>query len=121
MSTLEDFVSNKENELLYQQEYTILQLTELAAKLMKEKGLSYRDLAKRLGRKKKWVKNYFIGTKHQHIRHISDIFTALGVQLTFDASGLYEEPKTPNLTELLLSVINFHNNHILHKQRQNGH
>ena len=73
----------KEGHRLYQQERSILNLTELICKLMEETGVSRSELARRLGKTKGYISQLLDGESNMTVRTISDVFTALGKTVYF--------------------------------------
>jgi len=64
----------------WQQENTILKVTELICERMKKQGVSRKQLADRLDRTPGFVTQLLDGNKNMTIRTIADIFTSLGLQ-----------------------------------------
>lgn len=80
-TTVEQFVSTEEGKLLFEQERTILDVTELICRLMKENGVSKADLARRLGKSKAYITTLLDGGTNMTLRTISDVMCVLGSSL----------------------------------------
>ena len=72
-----------ENKPLWNQEYAILDFTELVCKTMKEKGITKKDLAQLLGTSQAEVTKILSGDRNISIRLMSDMLFHLGCQLVF--------------------------------------
>ena len=78
-SELEQFVSDKEQMRLYQQEYLIMQVTEHICELMEQNGVSRSELADRLGTTKGYITQLLDGRANMTLRKLADVCMALGV------------------------------------------
>ena len=76
---------NNEDDVIDHQEWLILQVEIHALKVMEKKGITNKELSKRLGVKN--VYNLFSG-QNMSIRKISNIFTALDTSLKIDTTPL---------------------------------
>jgi transcriptional regulator with XRE-family HTH domain len=86
MATLsEQLTATPEGKRLYNQEKTILELTELICEVLEQTGVTRSQLAERLGKSKAHISQLLDGEANMTIRTISDIFTALGRELRFIA------------------------------------
>ena len=72
---------NKEEMRLYQQEWLILEVTELIASLMDEKGVKKTELAERLDRTKGYITQLLDGRANMTLKTISDVMLALDSSL----------------------------------------
>ena len=79
---------DSEEMRLYQQEWLILQFTELVTDIMKEKGIRKKDLAEKLGRTKGYITQLLDGRANMTLRTVSDIMWSLGRSLSIDARAL---------------------------------
>lgn len=84
----DELMKTKEGMRLYQQEYTILEATELICKLMHEQNMNNKELAKRLGMTRKHVRRLLDGQKNMTLRTLSDIFTTLNRTVQFQDGPL---------------------------------
>lgn len=74
---------------LYQQERSILEVTELICRVMDEQGVTRPELARRLGRTKRYIDRFLDGGTSMTVRKISDVFTALDRSVFFKAAQLH--------------------------------
>ncbi len=74
--------------LIWNQEAAILDVTELACKLMASHHISRTELAHRLKKTKGYVSQLLDGSRNMTIRTISDVFTVLGYKLRIDCEPL---------------------------------
>jgi transcriptional regulator with XRE-family HTH domain len=74
------FSSSKRGMLLWHQERSILDITEMVCELMLENDVSRSELARRLGATKGYITQLLDGTTNMTVRTISDVFTALGYE-----------------------------------------
>lgn len=87
--SLMDRLENDPEEMrLFQQEWLILEVTEVVANVMEEKGIRKKDLAEELGRSKGYVTQLLDGRANMTLRTISDVMWALGCSLSVDARPL---------------------------------
>lgn len=70
----------KRGREVWQQERTILALTEMICQLMEDQGVSRPELARRLGKTDSWVTMFLDGRGKMNIRTISDVLTVLGME-----------------------------------------
>jgi transcriptional regulator with XRE-family HTH domain len=86
---LVDNLENDADEMrLFQQEWLILEVTELIASLMEEKGIRKKDMAEELGRSKGYVTQLLDGRANMTLRTVSDVMWALGCSLEVDAKAI---------------------------------
>lgn len=71
------------------QEEFILEVTEQICKLMKQQGISRKELAERMGKSKGRISQLLDGEANLTLRTLSDIFTALGHKVVVD----FERPR----------------------------
>jgi AraC-like DNA-binding protein len=70
----------KEDPLLWHQERSILETTDLICNLMERDGVSRSELARRLKKTAGYVTQLLDGTANMTIRTISDVFFVLGYE-----------------------------------------
>ena len=75
------FVDDPKHLRLYQQEGLTLDVTELICQVMKEQQITRKQLAKKLGKKKRLINQILNGEINIPLRTIADIFTILNKQL----------------------------------------
>lgn len=80
---IHNITKTKDQMRLYQQERTILDLTELICEIMKEQNIDKTELARRLEKPQGYITRILDGQIDISIRMISDIFTALNATLHF--------------------------------------
>ena len=80
-----------ENKRFFQQEKTILEVTELICELMDEQGISRTELAKKLGYTKGYISQLLDGTANMTLRTLSDVLFALGNELKARAVSLLRD------------------------------
>jgi transcriptional regulator with XRE-family HTH domain len=85
-TAIEKLAASREGERLLRQERFIVEVTELIVKLMKEKGISRKELAERLGKSKGRVSQLLDGEANLTLRTLSDVFAALGHKVTVDVA-----------------------------------
>jgi transcriptional regulator with XRE-family HTH domain len=85
---VEEFTSTDEGMKAYQQERLLLEAALLIRHILKEKGISKADLAKRIGKSKAYVTQLLDGSVNMTLRTISDVLNALGYSLRLSASPL---------------------------------
>lgn len=71
------------DKLLHNQEYAILDFTELVCKTMKEKQITKKQLAQLMGTSQSEVTKILSGDRNISIRLMSDMLFHLGCQLVF--------------------------------------
>lgn len=82
--TLTDRLTETEDGMrLFQQERTILEVTELICETMDKQGVCRSDLAKRIGKSKGYITQLLDGRTNMTLRTMSDVFVALGSSLHF--------------------------------------
>ncbi len=81
----EQLTKTPQNMRLYRQERTILAVTELICRTMKEQGLARAGLARRLNTTTHSIDEILDGRRKMDIRMIADIFTAMGREVRFQA------------------------------------
>lgn len=81
---IQQVTNTPEKMRVYQQERTILDLTELICETMEEQNVDKAELAQRLGRSQGYITRILDGQINLNIRMISDIFTALNKTVHFD-------------------------------------
>lgn len=84
---VEQFVESPENMRLFQQERTILEITELLEDALSAKGISRAEFAAMLGKSKGWVTQLLDGEGNKTLRTIADAFAVLG----FEFHGSYQD------------------------------
>lgn len=87
----------EEGNRLYQQERTILEMTELICEVMQERSISRSGLAKRLSKSKGYITQLLDGEANMTLRTISDVFTALETTVHFRAGRPRELKGTSEL------------------------
>jgi len=85
---IEKLRSDKKEMRLYQQEWLILEVTELVASVMEEKGVKKVDLAERLDRSKGYITQLLDGRANMTLRTVADIMWALDSSLGVSAHPL---------------------------------
>ncbi len=78
-------LSTPQDERLFQQERTILEITELIAERMHEAGVTKAELARRLDKSRAYVTRLLDGRTNMTIRTISDVLHVLGEALEVSA------------------------------------
>jgi hypothetical protein len=91
MSLIRQLTQTPEGERLYQQERTILEMTELICKLMQEKDVAKKDLAERLGKSKSFITQLLSGSRNMTVRTLSDVLWALDSRIHADAEPIPRE------------------------------
>lgn len=87
--TLTDkLTSTSEGLRMYQQERTILAVTEMLCEIMEQQNVSRAELAARLGKTKGFISQVLDGTANMTMRTMSDILTELGHQMEPTAAPL---------------------------------
>lgn len=71
--------------ILFQQEETILEITEMICEVMDKKGISRADLAKRLGKSRSFVSHLLNGDRNMTLRTLSDILHSMECRLSSTA------------------------------------
>lgn len=84
----EQLTSTSDGIKRYQQERTILAVTEMLCAVMDKRNVSRAELATRLGKTKGFVSQILDGSTNMTIRTMSDILTELGHQLEPSAVAL---------------------------------
>lgn len=92
---VETLTATPEGMELFQQERTILEVTELICSLMLERKVSKAELAARLGRSRAFVTQLLDSRANMTLRTLSDVFGALGSSLHFSASDLSVNTVSP--------------------------
>lgn len=77
-SVVEKYVEDPDQMRLFQQERSILEVTELIESLLEEQHVTRTELARRLGRTKGWVTQLLDGEANKTIRTVADVFAVLG-------------------------------------------
>ena len=89
LKTLRETVtSTKRGLLVWQQERTILEITELICALMERDHFSRAELARRLKKSRGYVSQLLDGGTNMTARTISDVLTVLGYELRPEAVAL---------------------------------
>ncbi len=83
---IEQMTSDPEGMRLYQQERSILELTEMIWEIMGELDVSKSELASRLGKSRAYITKLLDGTTNMTVRTISDVLNALDRSLGFKAT-----------------------------------
>ena len=77
-STLKAAVTaTTEGEFIWEQERSILEVTELICEIMQHEGVSRKELAARLKKSPSFVTQLLDGSANMTLRTVADIFTAL--------------------------------------------
>ncbi len=92
----EALTSTQEGQKKYQQERTILAVTEMICEVMEQEQISRVELAHRLGRTKGFVSQILDGTANMTMRTLSDIMTELGRQFEPTCSRLDRKTRLPD-------------------------
>jgi len=79
---------DSEEMRLYQQEWLILEVTELIGSLMEEKNIKKKDLADRLDRSKGYITQLLDGRANMTLRTVADVMWALDASLAVSAYPL---------------------------------
>ena len=85
---LEELTSTPEELLEFQQEKSILHITQRIWDLMEETGVSRAELASRLGKSRSFVSQVLSGRTNMTVRTLSSILTALGRDFRLEISPL---------------------------------
>lgn len=102
-SIIDELKNNSEEMRLYQQEWLILEVTELIASLMNDKRVSKTELAKRLGRSKGYVTQLLDGRANMTLRTIADVMWALDSSLGVSAYPLGFESSMETVSQYELA------------------
>jgi transcriptional regulator with XRE-family HTH domain len=94
-TTKDELIKTREGLRLYQQERTILGVTELICEIMEQQDVSRAELANRLGKTKGYISQVLDGSANMTIRTMSDILTELGRQLKPGCELLPSVSQTP--------------------------
>ena len=73
-------MASKDGALLWNQERSILDTTELICDVMQKSGVTRADLADLLGKTRGYVSQLLDGTANMTVRTISDVFTVMGYE-----------------------------------------
>lgn len=76
-TTVERFIESDENRLAFERESAILQVTESICKLMRDYGVSERELARRLGKPRVYVQSFLAGAEEMTIWGMAGILAAI--------------------------------------------
>lgn len=101
---IEQLVESEDGFRLYQQERTILEVTELICHVMKDEGVNRSRLAELLKKTKGRVSQLLEGGANMTLQTVCDVFTVLGKQLKFYVVPLNHgtgEMESPTLIESL--------------------
>lgn len=85
MTLIEKLTKTSEGMRLYQQERAIQELGDLICEVMCEQHVTRADLAKRLGCTRGNISHLLDGRANMTVQTISDVFTALGHTVHFNA------------------------------------
>ena len=85
---VEQFVSTRDGLRSFQQEAAILSLTEHVCAALEELSMTRDGLAELLGVGKEWVDEFLDGDGNKEIRDIANVFTALGLEVSFVSSPI---------------------------------
>ena len=96
-SYIDKIRSTPEGAKAMRQEEFILEVTELICKLMKQQGISRKELAERMGKSKGRISQLLDGEANLTLRTLSDIFDALGHRVVVD----FERPSNGKTIEVL--------------------
>jgi len=78
---IQAFRDDPDNDRLFLQERTMVELTELICREMQRQGLSRSELAERMGKSKGQVTQMLSGGRNLTLRSLSDMLLALGLAL----------------------------------------
>jgi antitoxin component HigA of HigAB toxin-antitoxin module len=88
-----DVQNDPERRQYYYQEKLILEVTELICELMKQKGISKAELARKLGRSKSNMTQLLDGTTNMTLRTVSDTLLVLDSKLVVSLVPLESSSK----------------------------
>ena len=77
MTMAEKFKADPKTAKIYNREGLLIEITELICKVMQEREISKKELARKMGKKKKWLNDILNGTRYISIKTVSDIFFAI--------------------------------------------
>lgn len=100
---IDELKNNSEEMRLYQQEWLILEVTELIAFLMNDKRVSKTQLARRLGRSKGYVTQLLDGRANMTLRTVADLMWALDSSLGISARPLGFESSMETVSQYELA------------------
>ena len=92
---IDELTSTPEGMRRFQQERSILEVTELISVVMEARGVSRSELATRLGKSRAFVTQLLDGRANMTLRTISDTLGALGCSLHASAAPLALETPRP--------------------------
>ena len=73
----EKFRADPRTAKIYNREGLLIEITELICEVIQEKEISRKELARKMGKKKKWLNDILNGTRYISIKTVSDIFFAI--------------------------------------------
>jgi plasmid maintenance system antidote protein VapI len=82
MTVLTEFCSNKDRQALFNQEVLKVDIGNLLYDCMSNGDVTPKQMAKRLGIKKKRIIRILAGYKNLKLREVADLFTELGLNLS---------------------------------------
>lgn len=85
----------KSNPRKYQQEETILDITEVICELLTATGKTRENLAKHLGKSKKYVNRFLDGRTKMGVRKLSDVFMFFGCKMTIGCASFTYTSESP--------------------------
>lgn len=87
----EEFVRDRENQRVLEQESLTLEATELISRLMDEAAVSKAELAQRIGKSRAFVTQLLSGSRNMTMHTLADLAFALGYKVDMKAVRLCEE------------------------------
>ncbi len=101
--------SDSEEMRLYQQEWLILEVTELIAELMEKKGIKKNKLAQLLGKSKGYITQLLDGRANMTLRTVADVMWALDSSLGVSSQSLgfassFESEVKYDFTKIMISL-----------------
>ena len=91
-TVFDQLVNTPEERKLFQRERTIMEITEMLCRVMKEQNVSRAELADRLGMSKGSISQMLSGGRNLTVKSISDILFALNRSLVARVRGIEEQP-----------------------------
>jgi transcriptional regulator with XRE-family HTH domain len=87
----EEFVRDRENQRVLEQESLALEATELISRLMDETKVSKSELAQRIGKSRAFVTQVLGGSRNMTMHTLADLAFALGYKVDMQAVRLEEQ------------------------------
>jgi plasmid maintenance system antidote protein VapI len=91
----EEYLSDRTNMRLYQQERAIYETTELMEEAIEHSGVTRGELAHRLGRTKGWVTQLLEADANKTIRTVADVFAVLGYEFHVSFQPIVVQKEMP--------------------------